>query len=135
MGTVGGIRDREEARLLLESRRDYLQLALVSHTVSRVSVTWADTSVSQPIAKEYHPIHSSIPDIPLDDGPKPLPYPLDYLTSQKAMRKACQLLLEKRGDWIGLPGLREVAEGVDNEHWGAVSSWMLEGDILMLKRH
>ncbi|GAA5828622.1 hypothetical protein JCM5353_004327 [Sporobolomyces roseus] len=71
------------------------------------------------VAKEYHPIHSSIPDIPLDDGPKPLPYPLDYLTSQKAMRKACQLLLEKRGDWIGLPGLREVAEGVDNEHWGA----------------
>ncbi|GAA5903752.1 hypothetical protein JCM8208_006567 [Rhodotorula glutinis] len=68
------------------------------------------------IAKEYHPLHSpsldlpSSPSLPLDDPP---PFPIDYLTSQRGMRAACQALLEQGGDWIGL------APPLSTEHWGA----------------
>ncbi|GAA5848452.1 hypothetical protein JCM9279_006569 [Rhodotorula babjevae] len=68
------------------------------------------------IAKEYHPLHvppldpSASPSPPLENPP---PVPLDYLTSQRGMRAACQALLEQRGDWIGL------APPSSTEHWGA----------------
>ncbi|GAA5910831.1 endonuclease V [Sporobolomyces salmoneus] len=73
------------------------------------------------VAKDYHPIHSSdafADDASLDTA---LPYPRDFMTSQKGMRKACQALLERRGDWMKLPGLSQKNESRVSafDSWGA----------------
>jgi len=85
-------------------------------------ISWADESIVQRPAKEYLPIYLSVPETPLNDSSESTSYPRDYLLSQKGMRKACQVLLEKRGDWIGLPGPHESEEGTEAEYWGAVCS-------------
>jgi hypothetical protein len=44
------------------------------------------------------------------------------MMSQKGMRKACQALLERRGDWMTIPGVsaeNDTSDG-DKEPWGAV---------------
>ncbi|GAA5878840.1 hypothetical protein JCM16303_007202 [Sporobolomyces ruberrimus] len=74
------------------------------------------------VAKEYHPIHSTNPldDVLVTEVGANL-YPRDFLMSQKGMRKACQTLLERRGDWIGLPGLAQEndSDGDVVDSWGA----------------
>ncbi|BGP31750.1 hypothetical protein JCM10296v2_003524 [Rhodotorula toruloides] len=57
------------------------------------------------IAKEYHPLHpssSSSSANPTSAAAPPTPFPSDYLSSQKSMRKACHALFLHRGDWFGL---------------------------------
>ncbi|BGO99437.1 hypothetical protein NBRC10513v2_003534 [Rhodotorula toruloides] len=57
------------------------------------------------IAKEYHPLHpssSSSSADPATNSALPAPFPSNYLSSQKSMRKACHALLQHRGDWFGL---------------------------------
>ncbi|GAA5885557.1 hypothetical protein JCM6882_007468 [Rhodosporidiobolus microsporus] len=80
------------------------------------------------IAKEYHPISPSSPPPPTSSssGEPPPPFPSDFFSSQKSMRKACHVLLKKRGDWLGLvpPGKQGDAlsegEGTGAEDfWGA----------------
>ncbi|GAA5837835.1 hypothetical protein JCM3766R1_001490 [Sporobolomyces carnicolor] len=62
------------------------------------------------IAKDYHPIH---PSDAIDSTHALKPYPPDFMMSQKGIRKACQDLLQHRGDWLALPGLSRV------DFWGA----------------
>ncbi|GAA6027539.1 hypothetical protein JCM8097_007912 [Rhodosporidiobolus ruineniae] len=87
------------------------------------------------VAKEYHPITSasSSSSAPSSSAPAstsadpPPPYPLDFRFTQKGMRKACQHLLQKRGDWLGLvppdPALPADggcgAAGTSEDYWGA----------------
>ncbi|TNY20035.1 endonuclease V-domain-containing protein [Rhodotorula diobovata] len=69
------------------------------------------------IAKEYHPLHTPAEDASpapcSTSGDAPLPFPPEFMTSQRAMRAACQALLRQRGDWIGL------SPPSSSEHWGA----------------
>ncbi|GAA5825581.1 hypothetical protein JCM11251_000293 [Rhodosporidiobolus azoricus] len=78
------------------------------------------------IAKEYHPISPSsiLPPPPIEEPT--LPFPTNYYSSQKSMRKACQVLLKKRGDWLGLLPpeqqvlpMGEVGKVAPEDNWGA----------------
>ncbi|BGP15927.1 hypothetical protein JCM10213_003643 [Rhodosporidiobolus nylandii] len=78
------------------------------------------------IGKEYHPLHSPSSASPatLSSTTRP-PFPPDFRSTQKGMRKACQALLKARGDWLGLvppaadEGGGEKPESGKGEYWGA----------------
>ncbi|GAA5849504.1 hypothetical protein JCM8547_000477 [Rhodosporidiobolus lusitaniae] len=92
------------------------------------------------IAKEYHTIASTSTSPPppsasstlLPSSSSPLPpFPPDFRSSQKGMRNACQVLLKRTGEWMGLTGpskegvedegeREDQGEGeVDERYWGA----------------
>ncbi|GAA5981847.1 hypothetical protein JCM5350_005746 [Sporobolomyces pararoseus] len=72
------------------------------------------------VAKDYHPIHSSDPLAQSSPNDTPCPYPQDFMMSQKSMRKACQALLERQGDWMSLPGISGQNDADrPAESWGA----------------
>ncbi|GAA5970766.1 hypothetical protein JCM11641_004445 [Rhodosporidiobolus odoratus] len=82
------------------------------------------------VAKEYHPLQPSSPSLPSSHSPDPSgPFPPDFRSNQKGMRKACQHLLQQRDDWLGLPAPQSSTKepaasqpGPDfdrNEYWGA----------------
>ncbi|BGP55222.1 hypothetical protein JCM8202v2_002819 [Rhodotorula sphaerocarpa] len=85
------------------------------------------------VAKEYHPLFLAesgasppLPGTATTDRSKCAEadkmVPTDYLASQKGMRKACQALLRRRGDWLALPGpaaTPQKPEPLASEPWGA----------------
>ncbi|GAA5966081.1 hypothetical protein JCM3765_002598 [Sporobolomyces pararoseus] len=72
------------------------------------------------VAKDYHPIHSFDPLAHFSSNDAPRPYPQDFMMSQKGMRKACQALLERQGDWMSLPGISTENDAEScAESWGA----------------
>lgn len=87
-------------------------------------------------AKEYHPLFLAesaasppLPGIETTDRSRCAEadkmVPTDYLASQKGMRKACQALLRRRGDWLALPGPAATPQRPEFracEPWGAVST-------------